>query len=169
MLDVLTLADCEQVRKWRNAEPAGLRTPHLLTVEQQAAFYRDVVCNPHSDHRYFAIRPDGSLDQLIGMGGLTFISAENGLAEISLVIDPDMRQLHKGERAAEDLLRFAFQRMRLQTVFGEVYMCNPAVAFWTKVTEKHEGYMTTLPRRKYWNGQLWDSLYFSISAERAKL
>lgn len=168
-LDVLTAADCELVRQWRNADPSGLRTPYGLTHEQQEQFYRETVCNRRSDHRYYAIRGIAAAGEfLIGMGGLTNISWENGSTEISLIIDPALHGKGCGQQAARLLVREAFDRLRLVTVVGECYGLNTrAVDFWQRLTEEYHGSVTWLPRRKWWDGRLWDSLYFTIARQEA--
>lgn len=165
-LDVLSLEDVQRVRQWRNQDLAGLRTPYPLTREMQDEFYRDVVNNRNSQNRYWAVaRADSNGRGLLGMAGLTDVSYINGSAEISLIVDPGFHRHGVGTEAVAQVLRHAFDRMRLLTVFGEVYLCNPAVEFWKKIVSEHSGYITTLPNRKFWAGRLWNSLYFSIYKE----
>ena len=165
-LDVLTKHECEKVRLWRNQALETLRTPQPLTAEQQEAFYRDVVCNPQSRHRYWAlIGENGAPLCFMGMGGLTYIQVENRLAEISLILDPEVRGMGLGEQAVDLLLAEGFDRMGLKTIFGECYECNPdGVVFWNKVRDKYSGFSTWLPCRKFWAGEFHSSLYFSIDA-----
>lgn len=150
------------MRDWRNATRESLRTPHLLTEAMQERFAAEVVDNQASPHRYFAIIAGG----LIGMGGLTHISWIDGIAEISLILNPSQTSKGYGRDAAEALLDEAFGRMRLLTVCGEVYCCNdPGVTFWQRFCVDYDGMWARLPRRKWWDGKLWDSLYFTITAE----
>lgn len=161
-LDALTAYDCEQVLDWRHQADTrpGLRTALLLTREMQQEFYEQVVCDRASPHRYWALRDE---TDLVGMVGLTHIQWENGLAEISLLVDPGFQGKGVGREAVRLVLQEAFRQMRLKTVVGECYQLNDrAVEFWRKITEAHDGTWTTLPRRKWWDGRLWDSLYFSI-------
>ncbi len=99
-----TAEECEQIRVWRNAPDVLpiLRTKEPITVEQQAAFYRDVICNPASEHRYYALEQDGVF---IGIGGLTYI--KDGKTEISLVLGPDYRGKGYGSKAVDALLNQA--------------------------------------------------------------
>lgn len=166
----LSLNDLETIRGWRNEAREALRTPILLSDGMQADFYRDVICRRDAPHRYWALTgEDGVLGRypLLGMGGLTNIAFENGIAEISLLIDPELSGKGLGRAAVECLLEEAFDRMRLQTVVGEVYHCNSAgVDFWDKVIAAYDAEWTTLPRRKFWAGRLWPSLYFTLTAEK---
>lgn len=158
----LTLLECEEVRVWRNADDVrlGLRTPFPLTADMQADFYKAVVCNRQSVHRYFALVNDRVF---VGMGGLTDCQWENGVAELSLIIHPQFRSGGTGTAAVGALLAEAFERLRLQTVFGECYEINTAVDFWRRVVARYGAYETSLPSRKFWNGRFHDSYYFSVS------
>ncbi len=153
-----TRQDVERVRRWRNTALETLRTPYLLTEEMQANFYESLN-NRNSPHRYWSIY-DGI--ELIGFIGLTNIEWENGLAEISLILDCKRRGKGYGSRAVAMILDTGFGNMGLKTIYGECYECNPAVEFWKKVTENHGGYCVMIPRRKLWQGQLFDALHFSI-------
>jgi RimJ/RimL family protein N-acetyltransferase len=130
----------------------------------QAQFYDDVVCSRTSGHRFWAVRD--AADEMVGMAGLTDVSPENGHAEISLVVDPDKHGQGIGGAAVELILTEAFRAMRLLTVYGEVYSHNPAVGFWFRQLERWPGTgHTQLPRRKFWNGRLHDSIYFWLTAD----
>lgn len=149
----------EWVRRWRNQDIAGLRTTFLLTEEMQQDFYKNVLCDRHAPHRYWAIYDD---DRCVAFGGLTNIQWENGLAEISLIVDPKARKQGIGRQSVELILIEGFKNMGLQTICGECYMCSPAIMFWRGIIDELRGYKTSLPRRKFWDGQYWDSLYFSF-------
>lgn len=179
-LNVLTEKQCQQVRIWRNEALETLRTPYPLTASQQGTFYYDVVCNPDSPHRYFAIvdethvvsNEDSTVKEyyFFGMGGITNIQWENRIGEISLILHPEQRGQGIGIKAVDLLLDQAFNCLNLQTVFGECYMCNDAWRFWQEITTKHRGKKQTtinltLPNRKYWQGKYYSSLYFSIDKE----
>jgi RimJ/RimL family protein N-acetyltransferase len=161
-LQPLTANDCETIRQWRNENLIPWRTPYPLTDLMQDNFYKNIVSNPDSPHRYWAIYEH---KQLIGMGGITNIQWENSIGEITLLINPSLQHKGYGEKAVELLLDNAFNRLNLQTVFGECYESNPAATFWAEITEKYNGYRTSLPNRKYWDGRYWDSLYFSIDRD----
>jgi len=154
-----TADDVEQVRLWRNKTPNVWRTPYLLTDEMQADFYHDIVCNRNDNSRWWSVYTQ---DTLMAFAGLTDIEWENGLAQISLVVMPEVGTSGYGKQVVEMVLDEAFGNMGLKTVYGECYMCNPAVEFWKKITEEHGGYHTAIPRRKLWRGKLYGALHFSI-------
>lgn len=158
-LEPLTEYGAELARQWRNAALETLRTPFPLTAEQQKAFYQSLQ-DRNSPHRYWQMGGD----YIIGVVGLTNIDYINGHAEISLIISPNERGKGIGKEAVRLVLDQAFNHMRLMTVYGEVYKCNPGVAFWEKVISHYNAYTTTLPDRKYWNGVHHGSIYFSIGA-----
>lgn len=156
--------DCEHVRKWRNENLVSLRTPYLLTKEMQEDFYKNVICNRDSNHRYWGIWQD-ELDQLIGTGGITNIQWENSIAEISLILDPQQISKGYGTQAVDLLLDKAFNYMGLKTVFGECYTSNLSIVFWKKVVEEYNGFQTDLPNRKFWEGKFYNSIYSSIDRD----
>lgn len=160
----LSAEDCEQIRVWRLDCRESLRTPYMLTRSQQADFYQEVVSNRRAEARYFGVHPDGA-EGLVGMVGLGPVQVENGLAEISLILDPEERGKGIGEAAVGLILEEGFDRMRLATIFGESYECSPALGFWEKVALGYGAELTWLPRRKFWAGQFWRALIFTITAE----
>jgi len=165
-LKELTRENSQLIRKWRNEDLAGFRTAYPLTVEMQDDFYNKAICNRNSSHRYWAITAYELIQpSFIGMVGLTDIQQENGLAEISLIIHPDYRGKGCGEEAVSLVLDQAFNYLGLKTVFGECYQCSEAIPFWQKICDKYKAYTTTLPNRKYWDGNYYNSLYFSVSKD----
>lgn len=160
----LSADDCERVRLWRLGCRESLRTSYMLTHSQQADFYEEVVSDRHADARYFGVHSEDA-DRLVGMVGLGPIQVENGLAEISLILDPEERGKGIGEAAVALILEEAFDRMRLATIFGEAYECSPALGFWEKVALGYGAELVWLPRRKFWAGQFWRALIFTITAE----
>lgn len=132
----LTLEEVQLVREWRN-DPAVLpmlRTGYK-TEDEQAQFYRDVICNPESVHRYYAvIAPNGAF---VGMGGLTYLVL--GEAEISLILAPESRGCGLG-RAAVDALLAEAKRLGVVQVIGECYE-QGNVAFWAKQLQRKPGAM----------------------------
>jgi RimJ/RimL family protein N-acetyltransferase len=148
----LTLAECQQVRIWRNSPDVlpMLRTGSK-TEDQQATFYHDVVCNPWSEHKYYAIEWNRRLEvttigdptsrfldsrQFIGMGGLTYLNRKQGEAEISLILGPDFRDKGLGRSSVDALLKEAFETLNLVSVIGECFETSPAREFWERMLER---------------------------------
>jgi len=171
-LDVLTLEQCEQVRLWRNDALYALRTPYPLTAEQQADFYRNVVCDRNARSRYWAVLngsgshhvgdPDSDF---IGMVGLENLEWENEIAEISIMVDPALRGKHKGGEALHLLLDEGFNQMRLDLIWGICYECNPAMGFWENMIAKYNMQFHWKRRQKQWKGKKYRGLYFDIAKE----
>jgi RimJ/RimL family protein N-acetyltransferase len=166
-LQTPTLEQCELVRQWRNAPDVlpMLRTKEPLTKEQQEAFYRDVVCNPASNHRYYALMSnrlsrtaeefaDGLLQpEFIGLGGLTYLDRTPGEGEISLLLGPQFRGRRLGAEAVQ-LLRMKATLLGLRWVVGECYDSNPARRFWIKQVARCDGQVRYEP----------DRIFFRMSA-----
>jgi len=182
---VLSKDNCEQVRTWRNEALETLRTPFPLTKEQQEKFYNDIVCNRNASARYWGIWESAECnvkyntcqamsetdcfdmeisgtDKFIGMCGLENIEWENSRAEISLIINPKYRGKGYGIEAVDRLLHKGFNETGLRQIYGEVYDCNPAKEFWQNIIKKYNGYQVKHKCIKFWNGEYWNSLYFSF-------
>jgi len=176
-LKALSLPDLERVRLWRNEQISCLRTPFLLTQEQQEKFYHDVICKRQANARFWGIwvdeevplskvkMPDAEIngEVFVGMYGLENISWENRLAEISLLLNPDYPMGKYGEEALQLLLYEGFMNMNLENIYTEVYACNPNLPFWAQVADKYNCLMSYLPDRKYLDGQYFSSSYINIS------
>lgn len=164
-LESPTLEQCQIVRSWRNESLNTLRTCYPLTPEQQAQFFKDVICNRNSNHRYWSIW-DEKKDYFVGFGGLTFIEWENRQTEISLIINPELRGKGYGKKAVLLLLEQAFNHLNLELVYGECYLCNDSgVGFWKRIVELCGGQQTEYRKGKYWNGKHCDTMYFDITKD----
>lgn len=125
-----TQDECRLVGEWRS-EPdvlAMLRTGAKTQAEQDT-FYRDVVSNPQSEHRYYALDVDG---QFVGLGGLTYLRhpETSPLAhQITLVIGAPFRRQGYGMAAVSLLVTQACVWLQLAFVQGECFATGP-VGFW---------------------------------------
>ena len=125
----------------------------------QADFYDATVCNRKADSRFWAVEADGVF---VGMIGLAGIQWENRIGEISLVLDPAQHGKGYGEASLNLLLEQGFGNLNLLTICGECYECSPAIGFWKHMLPT---YMTMLPKRKYWKGKHYNSMYFCFMRE----
>jgi RimJ/RimL family protein N-acetyltransferase len=136
----------------------------MLTEEQQENFYYEL-SNRDSRHRYYELHTKD--EGLVGLGGLAYLSWENGHGEISLILREDCRGRGFGRTAVDLLLREGFGKLRLNMVYGECYWCNKkGMSFWSKVGDWYDGYATRLPARKFHDNQYHDSYWFSITREQ---
>lgn len=154
--------DMEQVRLWRNLVPETLRTPFMLTEEQQRDYYDKVICDRRGNTRYWGLWTQAGF---VGYGGIESIEWENRQGEISLLIGPDYRGKGYGREAVRLFLEQAFEDMNLHAVHGECYYSSPAVDFWKKLIEHYRGHCVDLPHRKYHGGQYWPSCWFIFYRE----
>lgn len=163
-LGVVTKQQVELIRVWRNQDIDMYRTPFPLTFEMQEDFYYKVICNREAKDRFWAVI-DGDPGCFIGMVGLVNISLENRSAEISIVIDPELRGRGKGKEAIRLLLNEGFNRLNLDNIYGECYKSNSHLKFWLSLCEEHKVKIYELPARKYVDGQEWGSIYFNFKRE----
>lgn len=150
-LEAMTLDDAQAARAWRNDRPDALRTPYPLSEADQQAWYLD------HDGRFFSIIYD---DRLAGYGGIQHVQWESRIGELSLLMAPGYEHM-RGE-GLDMMLDYAFDTMRLDTVYAEVYECNRDITFWTWVAGGTECRTAKLPNRKWYQGRYWDSLYISF-------
>jgi len=166
--EALNFDDLRVIRGWRNSCLYALRTPFLLTEEMQEDFYKQVICNRNSKARYWGVYETLKVNKyatFVGMVGLENIEWENGLAEISIIVNPNCKNKGYGKQAVDMLLDKGFNQMRLENIYGECYTCNPAIEFWKKIIKEYTADTVNLPNRKYYDGKYWDSLYFNIHKE----
>lgn len=164
-LATLTEADAEPTARWREAARANLRTPYVRSVEEQREFIRSLPAH-RLEYRYWAVKAatteKGTL-RTVGIAGLSPIVWENGIAEISLVLNPAKIGTGLGGAAFALLLAEAFDHLRLEQAVAEVYVSNAALGFWAHEAEQRGAYRTVLPRRKFSGGAYHDAIYFSFA------
>ena len=163
-LDVLKKEDMKYILEERNKTIGVLRTPSMLTLEQQMDFYNNVCCDRNSRSRYFAVRKL-NFKEIIGMVGIEKIEWENGIGEISIIVGSGYTGVGVGSKSVYEILNYGFNRLRLQTIYGECYTCNPNIEFWIKQVKKYNEHSTILPNRKFFDGEYYDSLYFNFRIE----
>lgn len=99
----------------------------------------------------------------IGYCGLDKVNKVNGTAEMSLLINPDYHKEGYGTEAVKMLLKYGFNKLKLQCIYIECYLTtNTWEGFWKKQGFKEEG---RLRRRKFWKGKYYDSIIASITRE----
>jgi RimJ/RimL family protein N-acetyltransferase len=160
-LDTIAADDLPFIVEWRKADPAGARTPYDINIDQELAWYRRLQ-EPGCRDRYWML---DALGQRVGLAGLTGIEWENGRAEIALLVDPELRGKGIGSAGVRLTLEQAFDRMRMVSVYGEVYACNRYYDFWGHQVQKYKGTDVVLPWMKFWGGQHWSAMRFTITAE----
>ena len=157
LLHDLTKEVAIEAAAWRNASPESCRTPKPSTPEGQAEWFDRL---PSLPHKYFQISYE---DEIVGIGGMTYICPVNNTAEISIVLNPQRRGDGFGREAVNAILRFGFDALNIDVIYGECYLCSKSIGFWLKVlSSENDVRWSILPDRKFWRGRYWDSLYFSI-------
>lgn len=163
-LRALELGDMEKIRVERNDLPPGiLRTPYKLTPDMQEKWYWNQIANRDSHTRYWAIEQSEwyehvriEVEQMIGYGGIENIEWENRCGELSVMLFSKFRGKGYGKQAVQMFLDQAFGVLGLETVYAEVYECNPNLGFWEKLATPK----AYLPRRKMLYGIHYGSHYY---------
>lgn len=152
--------------EWRAQNPEAYRTVQPISREKQQRFFKRQSLGLDPNNIYWTLEMREPADSWsVGMGGLTNISWETRLGEISLVLNPYCRGRGYGAASVDAILRHGFKIMNLENIFGEVYTCNGALGFWRKVVSRYGGFWTPepMPGRKYYNGRYYGSHFFNIS------
>jgi len=165
-LSEMSLDDVIKLKNWRNGCLQACRTPYLLTDYQQSIFYTEKICNPSSNStiRYWAYK-DESSNEMIGAVGIVDICGPNKSGEIAIVLNPKYRGQGHGKKAVLQCLEMAFNYLNLDVIYVECYQCNPYLNFWLKLAKEMDIQYATLKRRKYWDGEYYDSVFYSITKE----
>jgi RimJ/RimL family protein N-acetyltransferase len=164
---------------WREAARPYLRTPFVINLDQQIRWYEDVVCDRRATDRFWAI--EASVVEtfsetrmascalaprvervLVGIGGLTEIQWPNGLAEISLILDPAAKGKGYGHQAFNAVLSEAFDAMGLYQVIANVYHHNPSLGFWKHMADRWGATAVDHGEVKFWAGKRHDETRFAF-------
>lgn len=124
---------------------------------QTRTFWEDIITDPDSELRYFAIEPlaDGYSGQFVGACSLQHIDMRNRYAELAIwMAAPHFRGLGYGTDAVQILLRYAFDVVRLDKVQLGVYDFNEAgLRSYERAGFRYEG---RLRQMIYYEGRYWD-------------
>ena len=127
-----------------------------LSDVQTRAFWQDIIADPGTDLRYFAIEPlEGRYaGQFVGACSLQHIDLRNRYAELGIWMAAfDFRGLGYGSDAVQVLLRYAFEVVRLDKVQLGVYDFNEAgLRSYERVGFRYEG---RLRQMIFYEGRYW--------------
>ena len=129
----LQATDMESLRRWRNAQTDILRHPAPLSVEDQQAYWTDVIqpmlAQPlhQRSQVLWAYTENGAL---IGYGGLTYIDWAAKRSELAFLLDPALNEpTERFQRYWSSFLALvlpkAFDELGLNRVFTETYDHRP--------------------------------------------
>lgn len=129
-----------------------------ISDTQTHAFWEDIIANPGSELRYFAIESlPGNIHagQFVGACSLQHIDPRNRHAELGIwMAAPNFRSLGYGTDAVQILLRYAFEVVRLDKVHLGVYDFNEGgLRSYERAGFRYEG---RLRQMIYYEGRYWD-------------
>jgi len=152
------------IAQWRNQSMKTLRTTTLTEPENQKEWVdrikKDDTC------KYYFIEDE--CGRFIGYCGVDKYDSVNGTAEISMLIRPDWQGKGYGKIAVRYLLQEIFlspSTINTNCIFAECYTTTTNWDFWAKCGFKPEG---ILRKRKFWDGQYYDSVIGSILYDEFK-
>lgn len=134
-------------RDWRNNDQVWMtcRQNHIISYAQQGDWLRNIASDPTI--QMFGI--EVGYDTNIGTCGLTSINYHHGTAEFSLLIAPAYQGKKYSKPALILLLDYGFNRLRLETIWGDVMENNIAVQIFENMGFNNCG----LLRSRYFKGR----------------
>jgi len=165
-LDVVLESDLPYLRNYRNMYPIRrwCRQMGLISEPQQYGWYQMI--NEDSSIEMFCIRVDdedeGKVTLPVGVCGLTSISGLHRRAEFSLYIAPAFQRKGYAKKALKMLLKFGFDELGLNVIWGESFEGNPATKMFESLGMIHEG---TRHQFYYKEGQFIDANLYSITSK----
>lgn len=148
-----------KIAKWRNETLISLRSNFRTPVDIDHQYkWIDSIFN--SSDVYFFIYDD---TKFIGYSGLDKLNKVNKTAELGLLIGKPHQGQNYGKKATISTLAYAFDILKLNCVFIEVYLTTDTwINFWHNLGFKKEG---ILRQRKFWSGKFYDSVTASMLKE----
>ena len=121
--------DRYEIMKWRNEQIYHLRQKEPLTIEQQDAYFENVV-----DKLFYEEQPNQVLfsflknDELIGYGGLVHINWVDKNAELSFVMETNLENFMFEEIWSAYLViieKMAFENLNLHKIYTFAFDLRP--------------------------------------------
>lgn len=152
----------EQLRVWRNMPELRryFREYRLISAEMQKAWFSRMSDDPAQIN--FEIRAIQTNENchLIGHCGLYYINWINRTAEFGIYIgDNEFRGGGFGSDALRTLIRYGFQDLNLNRIWGEVYGNNKAIEIYRHIGFRDEG---VLREAYFCDGRYWDSYMIAM-------
>lgn len=91
-----------------------------VTLREEGEFLDLITRNPE----FMAFSICDSAGTLVGIAGLDYLDRGSRTAELGIIIGPKYRRRHCGSDAHRTLIRLAFDRLRLERVWGKVSVLN---------------------------------------------
>ena len=121
--------DRYKIMQWRNEQMFHLRQNKVLNIENQDAYFENIISKLFDQEEpnliLFSLIKD---EECIGYGGLVHIDREQKKAEISLLIDPKLEKTHFKNLWLSFLFlieKIAFQQIALNEIFTYSYEVRP--------------------------------------------
>ena len=122
-IENINFEDIQKIRKWRNDQVKGLRQNKKLSIAEQSKYFRNYIMSQSKLSRpetfLFGLKKDNNL---VGYGGLVYISWTNRRAEISFLLDTKIMKTESKNNffflRYFDLIKFlAFNKLKLLKIY----------------------------------------------------
>lgn len=146
------------VREWRNnwAIRRVCRQVGLISEEMQKKWFDGLVNDKSTQMFSVRVFLQQESQTTVGVCGLTSIHPTHRSAEISLYVAPEYQKRIRGAGVIKTLVRYAFEEMNLNRVWGDTFSYNDKeILNLQELGFKHEGTL----RQSYWKeGEYIDSV-----------
>jgi diamine N-acetyltransferase len=156
----LDRADAEVTLRWRQSVRARLLNPGAATVEEQAAW---IGSRPDSEYNFIIALKSGTPVGMLSLVGVNTMSRHAETARFLIGEEDAVRGIPAAVEAMKLLYEFAFDRLELQRIFGNVTADNMLMVKWQKyLGMKEEGRMR---RHHFLNGKFQDAIILGLLVE----
>jgi RimJ/RimL family protein N-acetyltransferase len=124
-------------RAWRNDVriSAWSRQNGLISLEEMYKWHERTSRDPTK--KIFGLLNEHN--ENVGTVGLSNISLMHGTAEFSILIGPEYQLKGYGKEGLIELLKYGFNHLRLNTIYGETFYGNPALKLFLSLGFTDEG------------------------------
>lgn len=156
----LERAHAETTLRWRQSVRARLLNPGAATVEEQAAW---IESRPDSEYNFIIALKSGEPVGMLSLIGVNTMSRHAETARFLIGEEEAVRGIPAAVEAMKLLYEFAFDRLELQRIFGNVTADNMLMVKWQKyLGMKEEGRMR---RHHFLNGKFQDAIILGMLVE----
>lgn len=153
----LETRDAALTLAWRQSARARLLNPGAADAQEQAAW---IAARPSSEYNFMIQLKDGRPVGMLSLIGVNQLSKHGETARFLIGDEEAVKGVPAAVEAMKLLYEFAFDRLGLQRIFGNVTSDNMLMVKWQKyLGMKEEGRMR---RHHYLNGAYQDAIILGL-------
>jgi|GEM_PF-3455830 len=160
-LDSVKISEAKSLSKYFNETRHFLGNHPRMSISKEKSFIK--VKNLEEDMYFFGIRLKES-GKIIGTISVFEINSIDGVAKTGTMLGEEYSNKGYGTEAKQMLLNWVFETLGLRIIYSEVYGFNER----SRAYSLKCGYVqeASLSKKKFYNGEYWDELIFSITKKQ---